>query len=464
MLSTTTRAVAILLVLVLFFAWSSIHAPITHADPSASGADAPYPLNHTFDGNSHTVDVGLTNGDFAANSVSAAAPDNADFNSAISFVGTPPTNSDFASGDLTGWTPTNNVSVQSNTPQGYYGQMGGWSMLTTAAFNVDNAAQVFTFTLGYFGPYTQNQVDVWVLHGSGYSTQTYLTTYSCWFCNGVWWGWLTANAEAYRGQSVKLIFNSASAGTTALDDVNQAIELPGYDLSGNVRRYGDGAGNDYAHLDGGAAITSSAVTVPSDADFLKLDIHGDDNAGLSKVSVAILTGTGFGTTNWVITQQYMPYGWSTQWISLESYKGQTVKIVVGENQGGIGVDNIDLWNEVPGWSTAGSVSHVRDGTSDYVINRGWLITPPIDLTDETQQLAFRWRSNGSWVDEYYIDVLSGSDFSTETHVVFKYGYNTDWQQMTVGLSQFAGQTVKIRLKGTSGPIRNMTSSKTMKAT
>ncbi len=322
--------------------------------------------------------------------------------------------------------------------------MGGYSELITAPFDVDDDAQVFTFTAGFFGPYTTNWLDVSVLSGSGYSTQTYLTSYSCWFCNGVWWGWLTANAEAFRGQSIELIFNSSTPGTTAVDDVNQAIMLPGYDLSGNVRRYGDGYGNDFAHLDGGAAVTSSAVTVPDDADFLRLDVNGYNNAGLSKVSVAILSGTDFGTTDWVINQQYMPYGWSTRWISLEGYKGQTVKIVVGENQDGIGVDNISLWNEVPGWSTAGSVSHVRDGTDDYVINRGWLITPPIDLTDETQQVSFRWKTEGAAVDEYYIDVLSGTDFGTETHMVYKDGYNTGWQWMTVGLSQFAGQTVKIR--------------------
>jgi hypothetical protein len=104
------------------------------APPSASGADPPYPLNHTFD----------------ADPITLGGQPNADFETAPTTVGTPPTDSTFAAGTFTAWTTTATPTIRTGS-----GGDGTWAQLditasesvTSTAFTVDSSAQSLTVQL-----------------------------------------------------------------------------------------------------------------------------------------------------------------------------------------------------------------------------------------------------------------------------------------------------------------------------
>lgn len=117
--------------------------------PSPSGAEPPYPLNHTLDGD--LTDLGsVTNADFESDpSGSGSPPTNFDLESEPIDVASV-TNGDFETGDFTGWTLTGSPTIQSDQTHGYWTRLGSSSQdMTSTAVTIPQSAQALVFDANY---------------------------------------------------------------------------------------------------------------------------------------------------------------------------------------------------------------------------------------------------------------------------------------------------------------------------
>jgi len=200
------------------------------ADPTPSGADPAYPLNHTFDSDVLPVGTPPANADFESSAYQVGSPPtNYDLQSAAEDTGTPPTNHDFETGDFTGWTRSGTTSMQSDGTHGYWAKLQASGTIITDAFTVDSSATGFAFDMGYLSTSGYSWVKVYALTGPTYSTSTLIGDVYCNNCG--YWTRYSINASAYLGQSIKLKFYRFG-GDVGIDDVAGQIVFPGYTQAG----------------------------------------------------------------------------------------------------------------------------------------------------------------------------------------------------------------------------------------
>lgn len=448
MLSTFVRSTALFLIAGVFlFSTTST----THADPTASGADPSYPLNHTFDGDLSVLDAGLENVDFEAAESSPGAPANADMETNRVEVGTPPTNADFETGDFTGWTTAGTTSIQSDATNGYYAKLQTSGAVTSSAFTVASDQQSFSFQGGFLSTSTSS-ITLTVLSGAGYSTSTLIKTFTCSGCANPTWKTLVADATAYQGQSIKVKF-ARTAGTVAVDDLVGWKSFPDFVTAGDVWPETESA-DDFAMMDNAGSVTTAAFAVGTAADKVRMEVKGINTSGLSKFSVYVLSGAGFATETTMISQSNTALGWKTVYVSLEAFKGQTIKIKVAEYNNQVGVDDIQLWDEVPDWDTVGATS--GEGTTDkyatLAASGDKLISAPFTLPTDAQQLSLDWDPNGTGATQFYVEALSGGSFGTTTQLLYVSDSDQSWETLKAGLHAFAGETIKLQIRRNLGSL------------
>jgi RHS repeat-associated protein len=427
--------------------------------PTPSGADLAYPLNHTFDADGRVAGAPPANYNVeAASSTTGTPPQNYDFTTAGGNVGAPPQNNDFETGNFTGWTTTGSPIIQTDTPHGKYAQFGGGASLTTGAFTVDAAAQTFTFEAGYFA--STNYLRVYVLTGTNYSTQTLLDTFTCYSCN--LWRTETLGAISYRGQSVKLKFEQYYYGSFGIDAVRMATSLAGWEFANpnDVQRLTEADGNAYAKITNGS-LTSSAFTIDSTAQFITMRIRGM-TSNSDAYHLYVLSGTGFGTSTQVAYLKVVGDTWETTQVNVGAWQGQQVKVQVSLAAYTIAVDDIGVQRvEVPQWSvtgtttpaanqTAGANASVVAGgpTGSYVRTNGTLTTPAFTLASDVQQLSVAYKGEGS-LPTFVLELLRGAGFSQVVSLTGDIFADTaQWKTAKVGVQPYAGETVKLRIRGT----------------
>jgi hypothetical protein len=166
---------------------------VLRSGPTPSGAEPPYPLNHTLDG--ETTALGSVQ--------------NADFETPPSGVGSPPSNSgmetapvdvatvtngDFETGSFSGWTLTGSPSIQSDQTHGYWARMGSNGQeITSSAVTIPQSAQAMIADV-YFQT-SNSWVEIYVLSGPTYSTSTLMKSEYCSSCG---WTSRTIDLSAYR--------------------------------------------------------------------------------------------------------------------------------------------------------------------------------------------------------------------------------------------------------------------------
>lgn len=102
----------------------------------------------------------------------------------------------------------------------------------------------------------------------------------------------------------------------------------------------------------------------------------------------------------------------------------------------------------------GFTTHTGDGamtSASYMNNVGpltpdnWLITPAIEVTGTSQLIYWHAAQDASWADEhYYVKVSTTTpDLASFTEIIFDGVTPTDWEEVTLDLAAFAGQTVYI---------------------
>jgi hypothetical protein len=318
----------------------------TNPSPTASGAEAAYPLNHALD---------------ATGGPTGTPPANYDFETAPTAVGTSPQNYDFATGDFTGWTTVGSPTIASDGPQGSYASLGSGASVTTAAFTVDVTAQVLTLKLK--GLTTgSDQYKVSLLSGSGFATSTQLAFTTA---NDAW-ETQRYNAASWLGQPVKLKVERF-LGTVGVDDVGlQSIDLPSWTVTGNPTRLTGGPTGAYVRTDG--QLTSAAFTLATDAQQLSVAYKGD-TAG-AQFYLELLRGADFSQVvdlagGTIVADQTR---WKTSKAGVSLYAGETVKLRLRRWFGWMLFDTAGPTEvAVPGWKlhTVDAVVTGEDANGTY---------------------------------------------------------------------------------------------------
>jgi RHS repeat-associated protein len=415
------------------------------ADPSPSGADPAYPLNHTFDADIQPVGTPPANADFESASYPVGdPPGNHDLEDPAQDAGTPPTNHDFETGDFTGWTTSGTTSIQSDGQHGYYAKLQSSGTIISSAFTVDSSAQSFAFDVGYLSTSGYSWVKVYALTGPTYGTSTLLADLYCNSCG--YWLRHAINASQYLGQSIKLKFYRYG-GDVGIDDVSAQIVFPNFTQSGSPQRRTEEGGNTYTYLSS-ASITSAAFTIDATAQFATVRINGVDSLGRSQYRVFVLSGANFGTSTQVALG-YAAYGWQSVRFNVSSWQGQQIKIKVEEVAYKIGADDIGVQSvDVPNWTVTADTSLNTGGpTGKYVRTNGQLTSSAFALASDVQQLGLAYKG-GSTTSLFYFELLRGQDFS---QVVDLGGGaigadQSQWKTLKAGVSSYAGETVKVRIR------------------
>jgi YD repeat-containing protein len=417
-----------------------------NAAPTPSGAEAAYPLNHTFDATGGTAGTPPANHDFeaAGSSGGGTPPANHDFSTAPIDAGVP-TNNGFES-DFTGWTTAGTTTIQMDTPHGKYAALGSGGAATSSAFAVGAEAQAFAFDVGYLTTSGYSGVKVYALTGTDFTTSTLLGDRYCLACNR--WERITLNAVAYRGQTVKLKLERY-LGDVSVDAVVAQVVVPSWTVEGTFARVTEADGNAYARLETGGKLTTAAFTVGSGVQNASVRVRGL-STGADQWYVSVLSGPTFATSTQVAVQASdEPDAWRTVSFGVAQWAGQQVKLEVRRQLGTVGLDDAGVQGvSIPNWTTSGTTTLLTGGpTGKYVRTDGQLTSSAFTLAAAVQQLSLAYKGDSAGA-LFYVELLRGADFS---QVVDLGGGQipadqTQWKTFKAGVQAYAGETVKLRLR------------------
>jgi RHS repeat-associated protein len=416
---------------------STLASPLFQSPPppTPSGVEPAYPLNHTLDGDP-TVIGQPQNADFETEpGVVGSPPPNFDLENAPVDVLTVP-NGDFESGSFSDWTVTGSPTIQSDGTHGYWARMGSnGQTITTAALEIPQSAQTIITDVYFQGQ--SSWVEIFALSGPSFGTSTQLM----WdYCSNCGWQSRSVDVSAYRGHTIKIKYWARYA-PIGIDAVKVKQNFPNFTSAGNHIR-SVSASDHAALLDDNSWIATDPFTLDEAAQFGTVEVKG--NAGNSQYSIAISTGPSFSTWT-TLSQGSAPTSWTIKTLNIASYAGQQVKIRVRSEYNWTQFDDVlaSQTSDIPGWKPTGTTSRVTDGTNHYVSNYGTLTSVPVQIPAGAQNATFRLRSSTESTG-ITIDLLRGPSFSEEVQLEFL-SVPASWTTVTVGVTAYAGETVKLRL-------------------
>ncbi|MBM7842091.1 hypothetical protein [Herpetosiphon giganteus] len=344
------------------------------------------------------------------------------------------------------------------------------STLVSAPFSLPSQAQQvrFDFQMGDVNDTNANRAaELTLLSGPDFSIRTRIDQGRLWGNTNNGWKTLALDLQDLRGQTVKLEFRlpefdqpylrvdnievgTATAGWWGKSYENVTIESTTTALGQSLRM--DGALN---------SITSDPLTVLSTTVSLSFDYKSmhTDGTGNSFVSVNVFSGENFEVSTPIDagtvfgTQNDPNGGWKQATLNLAQFQGRTIKLQFKHQQFGNSVSWFDNLSLNQG---AASASHGPDEAPDGNLlelrnANNAAISTSFNVPTDTQWLRMEYQlsnlDNGNAQEALLVEVLSGNNFSTATFISqgITSRANDGWQVAKLPLSQFQGQTIKIRL-------------------
>ena len=213
------------------------------------------------------------------------------------------------------------------------------------------------------------------------------------------------------------------------------------------------SGDDWAQLGDGDAMTSSALTVPSDAQAVAYNVNYTTTAATA-VRVYALSGTGFSTSTQLLLDTCTGCGyWDRSYADITAFAGQQIKLHFSRYQGVVGIDDVSLEETFPGFTLAGNFSRETDGAGNDYVKIGSSITTadPIEVAGTAQRGTVRLKGVGS-NPGYYLRVAVGPSFSTYNLVSVAIVSSSVWTLAKFDLGPYLGQDIKIRVSPAQGGI------------
>ncbi|MFN8233202.1 MAG: RHS repeat-associated core domain-containing protein [Actinomycetota bacterium] len=211
------------------------------------------------------------------------------------------------------------------------------------------------------------------------------------------------------------------------------------------------SGDDWAKLGSSDTITSTAITVPSDAQSISYDVNYVTANNYSWVKVYILTGATYSTSTLLLDDYCDECGyWSHSWIDVSAYAGQSVKLKFSRYLGEVGIDDVVIEETFPSHTLAGDFRRETDAGNDYVRLGSSITTEAFEVDAEAQRGTVRIKGSGTG-PQYSIKVAVGPSFSTYTQVAIG-SAPTSWTEVRFDLTPYIGDDVKVRLQKVNGTI------------
>jgi RHS repeat-associated protein len=406
---------------------------VLRSGPTPSGAEPPYPLNHTMDGETTALGA-VQNSDFETPPSGVGSPPaNSGMESSPADVATV-TNGDFETGSFSGWTLTGSPTIQSDQTHGYWARMGSNNQeITSSAVTIPQSAQAMVADV-YFQT-SNSWVEIYVLSGPTYSTSTLAKSE---YCSNCGWTSRTIDLSGYRTQSIKLKFKARFAAV-GIDAVKIQQLFPNYDSSGSLERATSGSDH-YAKLNGW--LITDAFTIDETAQFASVELQGQ--VGTSQYNVAVATAP---YSSWTtLSSGVAPTSWQAVSFNVSAYAGQQVKVRVMATYNWIWADDVfgSQSTELPGWSVSGTATRDADGTNHYVTSAGTLTSSATTLATTAQHVSFRLRS-ASTSSFVYVELLRGTGYSEVIELATQ-ELTSSWATYTYGVSPYAGESVRLRVR------------------
>ncbi|MBE2240800.1 MAG: RHS repeat protein, partial [Caldilineaceae bacterium] len=423
---------------------SPLVRPAAAAPPTPSGVFAPYPLNPTLNTLREMTGAPPPNATFdLAGAETGNPPANADFSAAPYTSGESPANHDFAAGTLEGWSSTGSITIDSDAEHGAWARLASGGVLTTAPFTITTEAQQLWVEVGYLHATSTSYVEVYMLRGASFATETKLRTLSCKNC-----GWLTATFDLtpYAGEAIKFKFKR-TAGEIGIDNIRPVVALPGYTISGTVGREIDANHQVYASLSNGGVLTSMPFTVTTDSQYTLLRLTGL-GATSDWIQIHVLSGANY-TISTQVALTSVNDGWSDMRLALSAWQGQSIRLKLTGSGGKIGVDDVGRQLvEMPGWTVSKDSRRVEDGQGGaYASTDGVLVSSPFTLAPDVQQVSVRHRLESGSGQSFYLSLLRGPGFGEEVGPLAGIAtLTTTWQTATIGVGAYAGEVVRLKLR------------------
>ena len=406
--------------------------------------------NHVLDGLQADLGTPPSNHSFESAPTTTGTPaSNHDLETSPTAVGTQATNHDFETGDFTGWTTSGTTTIETNANQGDYAKLTGTGAeIVSSAFTVDSATQAFTVEVGWLTNPGYSWIQIYVLSGTGYTTETTIADTYCNNCGT--WETLSFDASSWIGQSVKLKLKRRF-GDVGVNDVQMTALFPTMTTSGSFNRV-DESGDHAAKLVWGATLTTEALTLATDAQMGSIDVKGLTQFA-DQVQVDVLSGAGYATVTTVLGE-IVPDSWTTLQFMLAAWAGESVKLRVKAAYQNVLVDDIGIQIvELPGWlvesDTEGDPEIERiDNAGDHSLRlaTGSVTTAAFTLDAEAQQLQFSYRA-GSASSQFDVELLHGTAYSqvTQLDTTVQTSDQVNWQTFLVAIDDFTGESVKLRI-------------------
>jgi len=208
----------------------------------------------------------------------------------------------------------------------------------------------------------------------------------------------------------------------------------------------------WARLNGsGQAITSEAIEIPSSAQALVYDVGYLTTNNYSWVKVYVLSGPDFGTSTLVKDDKCFACGtWSTTTIDVSTYLGQSIKLKFSRYAGTVGIDAVRVLELFPGFEVAGTYARKVDAGDAHaqLASGSTLTTAPFAVDPDAQSGSVELRAETTG-GQYQIQVATGPSYSTYTTLESGTAPST-WEPVRFALSAYAGQQIKLRVRGAYG--------------
>ncbi len=212
------------------------------------------------------------------------------------------------------------------------------------------------------------------------------------------------------------------------------------------------SGDDWAKLGSSDTITSSAITIPSDAQAISYDVNYITTNNYSWVRVYVLTGETYSTQTLLLSDYCDECGyWSHSWADVSAYVGQSVKLKFSRYVGEVGIDDVVVEETFPGHTLAGNFRREADSGDDYV-RLGTSITTEATEVDESAQRGSVFVKGVGSSPQYSVKVAVGPSYSTYTQVAIGTASTSAWQEVRFDLTAYRGDDIKVRVQKVTGTI------------
>lgn len=225
-------------------------------------------------------------------------------------------------------------------------------------------------------------------------------------------------------------------------------DFSSWSVSGTPTLQSDADRGHWARLEAaGDVLTSAPVEVPAAGYSLAYDVGYLSTTSYSGVDVYVLSGPDFASSTKVKSHTCNKCGrWSTSYVDLAAYKGQTVKVKFSRSSNQVGLDNAAIQEAFPGFVPDGSLYRGRTtgaGTFAGLDAGARLTSPAFTVDSDAQYASIRVQRASTLTGQYEIHVAPGPDFTAFTKVASGTS-PASWQFVRFNVSAWRGQPIKVR--------------------